>query len=412
MQTCSKCKKELPLTSFTQQKNGKYTKGCVTCKEKDKIKASKKRESKKPDSIPDGSGYCNGCFKILTIENFKTKKNGELLKKCNSCSEKIKNRGTDKSIPENTKLCSRCKNVYPLENFPIRGGKQTKTCKPCLEIGKRARIKINNKISEAKVEDGYKYCSTCKNSKPIEEFKDRSTGGKTSKCITCINYMNSYLDKNKCEHGKKNKSACKECNGASICEHNKIKTYCTECDGGSLCVHKLRKDRCKHCKHLYGAHQYCEHGSFKTTCVECEGGCICEHKKRRRRCEHCDFGGYLASKTASKVKYLIRTKESKVKIIEYLCCDISTYRKYLEDQFVDGMTWENYGKVWDIDHIVPIKYQNPTVEEIMKRLHYTNTQPLWKKINNSKGNRFIYKLVATGGCPQEEGETVLPPSPI
>ena len=53
------------------------------------------------------------------------------------------------------------------------------------------------------------------------------------------------------------------------------------------------------------------------------------------------------------------------------------------------MTWENYGKIWHIDHIVPINYNNPTLEEVIKRLHYLNTQPLWASENISKGNRYI-----------------------
>lgn len=53
------------------------------------------------------------------------------------------------------------------------------------------------------------------------------------------------------------------------------------------------------------------------------------------------------------------------------------------------MTWENYGKIWHIDHIVPINYKNPTLDEVIKRLHYLNTQPLWASENISKGNRYI-----------------------
>ena len=56
------------------------------------------------------------------------------------------------------------------------------------------------------------------------------------------------------------------------------------------------------------------------------------------------------------------------------------------------MSWDNYGK-WHIDHIIPIKYKqdckNPTIEEVAKRLHYTNTQPLWASENMSIGNRYI-----------------------
>ena len=53
------------------------------------------------------------------------------------------------------------------------------------------------------------------------------------------------------------------------------------------------------------------------------------------------------------------------------------------------MSWENYGKVWEIDHIIPLMFENPTIEEIKERLHYKNTQPLWVYENYSKGNRYI-----------------------
>ena len=77
-----------------------------------------------------------------------------------------------------------------------------------------------------------------------------------------------------------------------------------------------------------------------------------------------------------------------MKTVDYLGCDIATYRTYLESKFKEGMTWENYGH-WHIDHIIPIKYENPTMEEIIPRLHYLNTQPLWAIENIAKGNRYI-----------------------
>lgn len=56
------------------------------------------------------------------------------------------------------------------------------------------------------------------------------------------------------------------------------------------------------------------------------------------------------------------------------------------------MSWDNHGE-WHIDHIIPIKYMPdgvaPTIEEVYRRLHYTNTQPLWAEDNLSKGNRYI-----------------------
>ena len=43
-----------------------------------------------------------------------------------------------------------------------------------------------------------------------------------------------------------------------------------------------------------------------------------------------------------------------------------------------------------IDHIIPLKYEDPDIDETIKRLHYTNTQPLWKE-DNMKNNRYIGK---------------------
>ena len=52
------------------------------------------------------------------------------------------------------------------------------------------------------------------------------------------------------------------------------------------------------------------------------------------------------------------------------------------------MSWDNYGE-WEIDHRIPLKYEDPDMDEVIKRLHWTNTQPLWKKDNMKKGNKYI-----------------------
>ena len=74
--------------------------------------------------------------------------------------------------------------------------------------------------------------------------------------------------------------------------------------------------------------------------------------------------------------------------LDYLGCDIVQYKAYMEALFTPGMTWDNMGE-WEIDHIIPIKYDNPTEYEEIGRLHYSNTQPMWAAENHAKGNRFI-----------------------
>ena len=73
---------------------------------------------------------------------------------------------------------------------------------------------------------------------------------------------------------------------------------------------------------------------------------------------------------------------------EYLGCNIETFKKHIEQQFTGGMSWENYGE-WHIDHKMPLKYNKPSLEEVVQRLHYTSTQSIWASENMSKGCRYI-----------------------
>ena len=43
------------------------------------------------------------------------------------------------------------------------------------------------------------------------------------------------------------RSTCKECGGASICEHGRVRSTCKECGGASICEHGRRRSRCKEC---------------------------------------------------------------------------------------------------------------------------------------------------------------------
>jgi hypothetical protein len=51
------------------------------------------------------------------------------------------------------------------------------------------------------------------------------------------------------------------------------------------------------------------------------------------------------------------------------------------------MTFENYGKLWHIDHTVPCsKFDLKDSEERMKCFHWTNLKPMLAHENRSKNN--------------------------
>jgi hypothetical protein len=62
---------------------------------------------------------------------------------------------------------------------------------------------------------------------------------------------------------------------------------------------------------------------------------------------------------------------------------------YLETQFTEGMSWNNYGKYgWHIDHIIPLSSAK-NENELYKLCHYTNLQPLWAEDNLKKSNKLL-----------------------
>jgi len=71
--------------------------------------------------------------------------------------------------------------------------------------------------------------------------------------------------------------------------------------------------------------------------------------------------------------------------IEMLGCSIAQFRAYIEQQFTDVMTWDNYGTIWHIDHIKPVCSFDLSLEGIAKEVnHYSNLRPLLVEDNLAK----------------------------
>jgi hypothetical protein len=68
---------------------------------------------------------------------------------------------------------------------------------------------------------------------------------------------------------------------------------------------------------------------------------------------------------------------------------------HLERQFLSGMSWDNYGSEWHIDHIIPassFQYTTPGDEEFKHCWALTNLRPLWAEANMSKHKKQIYLI--------------------
>jgi hypothetical protein len=117
----------------------------------------------------------------------------------------------------------------------------------------------------------------------------------------------------RCKHGRRQRSRCKECGGAGICKHGRQRPQCKECGSGSIfCQHGRRfKDRCKECAR--DGTSTCKHGRYRYLCKDCGGAGICQHERQRAQCKECGGGRRTAEVVRSaKAKPAVEAKAAVV----------------------------------------------------------------------------------------------------
>jgi predicted nucleic acid-binding Zn ribbon protein len=278
-----------------------------------------------------------------------------------------------------TKVCSKCKVEKPatLENFHYASkGKYNlrSVCKDCRREGRKWKWEMT-------LLTGKKICSSCNIEKFIDDFGKNSNynDGLHSYCKICSNEKSNEWVKNNLE--KRKEIVKKYTHSENVKEKRKIQYYnnpsfCSICEkiipyeksvGSQLC-----SDQCKEIR--------------KTQ--------ITEYKKNWSKNKQ-NIDDLYALKIAIRKnfwtnfkKYLTTGKKISQTTIHILGCDWETLKKHLENQFSEGMSWDNQGRDgWHIDHIIPLSSAK-TSDELYKLNHYTNLQPLWAKDNLKKSDKI------------------------
>lgn len=73
-------------------------------------------------------------------------------------------------------------------------------------------------------------------------------------------------------------------------------------------------------------------------------------------------------------------------------CEWVVLESRISSLFRDGMTWENYGTVWHLDHIKPVSTFTDTEIAEGAHNHYLNLQPLLAEENMKKGAKWQLAL--------------------
>lgn len=87
--------------------------------------------------------------------------------------------------------------------------------------------------------------------------------------------------------------------------------------------------------------------------------------------------------------HAIRNNQKFGKTLDLLGCSIEELKLHMSKKFTEGMSWDNYGKYWEIDHIKPCSLFDLSKEDEQRKcFHFTNLQPLLPKENRQKGNKY------------------------
>jgi hypothetical protein len=93
----------------------------------------------------------------------------------------------------------------------------------------------------------------------------------------------------------------------------------------------------------------------------------------------------------SRVISALKGRSKAAQTLELLGCTVEELKKHIEQQWLPGMTWDNYGfeiGKWQMDHIVACsKFDLSAPEQQRKCFGFRNIQPLWTIDNLRKNNR-------------------------
>lgn len=102
-----------------------------------------------------------------------------------------------------------------------------------------------------------------------------------------------------------------------------------------------------------------------------------------------DIQYLLRSRLRSRLSGALKGNFKAGSAVRDLGCSIPELKVYLENQFIEGMSWDNHGE-WHIDHILPMSSFDLTDrDQLLECCNYKNLQPLWAHDNLSKGNKVL-----------------------
>jgi hypothetical protein len=221
-----------------------------------------------------------------------------------------------------------------------------------------------------------KVCSKCKIEKSLDEFhKDNAQkSGYYPSCKVCKNAKVKEL-----AH-KYASQENRETKDTKVCSRCKIEKNISE-----YVNNRFQKDgkanECKNCRHNYYLASAEARIKYQKAYITTRRQNDPEFKLLTNM--RCRLGDALRGKSKS------QTTRQLVGI------DFEIFTKWIQFQFDEEMTMENYGSYWQIDHVLPLSSFNLLDEELHRAMNWVNLRPLLPLKNlqkASKIDRWLYVM--------------------
>jgi len=186
----------------------------------------------------------------------------------------------------------------------------------------------------------------------------------------------------------KNRNICKNCNN----EKRRQKYNTDE-------VHRIKLiENARKFKHDKVIHRAIERQKLQDNIGE--NNSICKYcniiqskfnfRHNRLKCKSCERDEPIDKfKRVVRCRIYISIAKKEKHTIEYLGCNYDEYIKWVSYNSLH-FTLENHGKIWHIDHVIPLsKFNLENEEQQMIAFNWRNTMPLTVKENLSKNNKIL-----------------------
>lgn len=205
--------------------------------------------------------------------------------------------------------------------------------------------------------DGHKICTKCGLDKSEDEYyKNKSS--KDGHMLACKECTNGY------QKSEKGKEVRKKTRKKNIDKWREYDRQYRQTEIGKLSVRKTRQKRK-------------------------ENGKTNELARNRRK----NINHRLSNNMRLRIWKALNGINKSENTRNLLGCTINDFKKHIEEQFKNGMNWNNYGTLWNIDHYIPCNYFDLS-KDINQKIcfHYLNMRPMYNEDNIRKHDNIPHDI--------------------